>query len=154
MTTYYADTSALVKRYVNEPGSPWLRAQFDPATAPLIMISHLTLAEISSAFNRRVREGALTPDEQARLRLAFRADCLTDYQLLPISQAIIDLSSDLLDRHPLRTLDAIQLATGLTAQRLLMARNLAAPIFVSADDRLLSVAAAVGLLTDNPLRHP
>ncbi len=25
MTTYYGDTSALVKRYVNETGSEWLR---------------------------------------------------------------------------------------------------------------------------------
>ena len=35
MNSYYLDTSALVKRYVDETGSDWLRAIVDPA--------HLTL---------------------------------------------------------------------------------------------------------------
>ena len=34
MTTYYVDTSALVKRYVNEVGSDWLRAMLNTAGGP------------------------------------------------------------------------------------------------------------------------
>ncbi len=63
MTAYYLDTSALIKRYVDESGSVWLRAQIDATLQPLIISSHLLLAEMISAFNRRVREGALSRED-------------------------------------------------------------------------------------------
>jgi hypothetical protein len=55
MNVYFLDTSALVKRYVNETGSLWLRALFDPALQTVPIIAQLAVVEIASAFNRRVR---------------------------------------------------------------------------------------------------
>ena len=37
MSNYYLDTSALVKRYIDETGSAWLRALVDPALSPMLV---------------------------------------------------------------------------------------------------------------------
>jgi len=86
MIAYYVDTSVLVKRYLNEAGSVWIRALMDPALQPLIIISHLLIAEMSSAFNRRVREGTLSRGDYARLQAVFRGDCLNEYHIFPVNQ--------------------------------------------------------------------
>lgn len=154
MTAYYVDTSALVKRYVDEVGSVWLRASLDPTLQPLIVISHLLIAEMTSAFTRRMREGALSRDDYARLRDAFRSDCLSEYQVFLVNQAVIDRACDLMERHPLRTLDATHLATGLLVETLFNQQGLGEIVFVSADEHLLTVAASEGMSVDNPVRHP
>jgi uncharacterized protein len=154
MTTLFVDTSALVKRYVDETGSAWLRAAIDPALSPLVVMSHLALAEMRSAFQRRLREGTLTPAELSRLHDAFRGDCRDEYQIFPVNQSVIDLAGDLIERQTLRTLDAIQLATALTARHFLVTRGFPEIVFIAADDRLLQAAAAEGLATDNPNNHP
>jgi len=47
VANYYLDTSALVKRYVtSEVGSLWIQQLTDPATAPLILISHIGLVNV------------------------------------------------------------------------------------------------------------
>jgi predicted nucleic acid-binding protein len=107
-----------------------------------------------SAFQRRLRDGALTAAELNQLHNAFRSDCLNEYQIFPVNQPVIELAGDLIERHALRTLDAIQLATALTAQRFLVARGFSEVGFIAADDRLLQTAIAEGLAIDNPNLHP
>ncbi len=153
MTSYCVDTSALVKRYVNETGSTWLRVLLDPSLSPLIVVSHLTVAEMRSALSRRLRDRILSPAEYAQLLNAFRNDGQTQYQFFPLNQAVIETASDLIERHALRTLDALQLATALLTRQFLIARGLPDVMFVSADDRLLIAAAAEGLAADNPNHH-
>src|SRR3990172_5061302 len=123
MSVSYLDTSALVKRYVDETGSIWLRAQIDPALQPILIVSHLLVAEMTSAFSRRAREGKLSPEEYARLQAAFRGDCSAEYRLVPLNVSAIDLAAGLLERHPLRTLDAPHLATGLLANEFLVGQG-------------------------------
>ena len=57
MSAYYLDASALVKRYVNEPGSVWLRSLFISPQTDLLFTSRMTVVEVISAFARRLREG-------------------------------------------------------------------------------------------------
>lgn len=54
--TYFADSSALVKRHVAEIGSRWFSQLADAQTGNTIIISRLSISEIFSAFNRRFRE--------------------------------------------------------------------------------------------------
>ena len=56
MADHYAESSALVKRHVNEIRSGWFRALADPATGNVIITSRVSIIEAYSAFNRRVRE--------------------------------------------------------------------------------------------------
>ena len=154
MSCYYLDASALVKRYVDEEGSDWLRATISPARSQLLFTSRMTIVEVISAFARRVRDGSLTLEEFASARDLFRGDCLDEYQIMPPSIAVVDSASALLERHPLRAYDAIHLATALGAQQFLADQNYPALTFLSADDRLNQAAVAEGLAVDNPNAHP
>lgn len=154
MTTYYVDTSALVKRYVDETGSGWLCTVLGAQPAPSIIIVHLALVEMTSALMRRLREGALTPAEVAQLQNAFRSDCLDEYEIALAVGNIIDQANRLLEAYPLRAYDAVHLATAVVANQRLVSSNLAPLIFLSSDDRLNEAASAEGLAIDNPNHHP
>jgi len=153
VSAYYLDTSALVKRYIDEIGSVWLRANIDPVLRPFLVISQLLVVEVHSALNRRLREGTISQDDCTRTKHAFQGDCQNEYNLIPVSEAIVDLACDLLERHPLQASDAIHLATALTSNRLLSGHGLPAFTFLCADDRLIDAATAEGLATDNPNHH-
>ena len=150
---YYLDTSALLKKYVHETGSVWLQGLLAPPPT-LATTTHLVMAEIISALNRRVREGNVTAADYARLIGRFRDDCRVRYQLIAVNNAILHRAGDMLERHPLRAYDAIHLATALTVNRRLLASGAAGLVFLCADDRLLQAAAAEGLAVDNPNDHP
>lgn len=154
MTTYYVDTSALIKRYVDETGSGWLRATLDVRPRPAIIAVHLVTVEATSAFTRRVREGILTSAEYSRAQNAFRADCLAEYDLVTAVGPILDEANLLLERHPLRAYDAVHLAAAVITNRQMLANNLPPLTFLSADDRLNAAAAVEGLAVDNPNDHP
>jgi hypothetical protein len=59
------------------------------------------------------------------------------------------MASELILRHPLRTLDAIHLAAAQEAKR----RFAVTPLFVTADQVLLLAAIAEGFPTDDPNNH-
>jgi predicted nucleic acid-binding protein len=61
MPFYQCDASCLVKRYVDEAGSDWVRAIVDPASANIVSIADITRAEVTGALARRAREGVITP---------------------------------------------------------------------------------------------
>ena len=148
------DASGLVKRYVNETGSDWVRAIVDPAQGNAIGIADVTRAEVASALSRRAREGAITLDERDELMRTFQAHCATEYRLVPTEHFIIGLAVDLIQRHPLRAYDGVQLATAIAVNRSLVAHDLTPLFFVSADDNLIAAAQGEGLTVDNPNWHP
>jgi predicted nucleic acid-binding protein len=154
MTTYYLDSSALIKRYIDELGSDWLRATLGAQPLPAIVIVHLVIVEVTSALTRRMREGTLTSANYARVQDAFRSDCLHEYEIITAVGDIIDQANLLLERYPLRAYDAVHLATAVVANQQLLANNLSPLIFLSADDRLNDAAYAEGLMVDNPNHHP
>ncbi|GAB4549644.1 MAG: type II toxin-antitoxin system VapC family toxin [Anaerolineae bacterium] len=153
MSHHYLDASALVKRYVDEAGSHWLRAIVASPEPPLLFTSRMTIVEVISAFAHRVREGSLTPDEFAALHDAFRSDCLNEYRIMPPTVQVVDLACSLLERHSLRAYDAVHLATALGAQGFLAERGYPPLTFVSADEGLNQAASAEGLAVDNPSEH-
>jgi uncharacterized protein len=76
------------------------------------------------------------------------------YRIMPITNALMALAHDLLERHPLRAYDALHLASALLAN--VQLTNVQAPslTFLAADNRLLQAAQAEGLPTDNPNLYP
>jgi uncharacterized protein len=57
-------------------------------------------------------------------------------------------------QYPLRAYDAIQLAAALQLKTTLNQVGSPDPIFLTADNRLLAIAQAIGLPTDNPNNYP
>jgi predicted nucleic acid-binding protein len=79
---------------------------------------------------------------------AFLTDKDEFYLTVDIDEAVIVRARNLIAKHPLRTLDAVQLSCALEVINILGVR----PTFVAADTRLLA-AAAEGLAVDDPGLH-
>ena len=154
MVAYYLDSSALLKRYLNEVGSVWLRRTLASSADGVQITSHLSIVEGVSAFNRRYREDELTAADHKTLQNLFYHDCRVHYQIVPFDDAIVRLACTLLDQHPLRAYDATHLATALIVHQQFTQAGLSRLIFLCADDRLNTAASAEGLPVDNPNDHP
>ena len=129
MALYFLDSSAVVKRYHFEPGSVWVRAACRRRVRPnSIFISQLAEIEVVAALRQIARTRNAHPSAVEALIAEFRRDLTqsyilartSPYRIVPITPPIVDAASELCDRfwqaspRPLRTLDAIQLATALT----------------------------------------
>jgi uncharacterized protein len=154
MTTYYVDASALIKRYVQETGTAWLRILVAPLAGHTLLTARMTMVEVYSALARRRREGSVPAADCALAAQAFAAHSTTDYDFVELDLNVVALARDLLERHPLRAYDAVQLASALIANQALQTAQLLSLIFISADERLNTAATAEGLSFDNPNLHP
>jgi predicted nucleic acid-binding protein len=154
VSIYFLDSSALVKRYVAEIGSTWIRALTAVDARNPLIIARITWVEVLSALARRQREGSLTSDDVAQAIQAFRYDMNTQYQVSELDPPLAEAAGELVTQHPLRAYDAVQLASALRVQSDLVQTEAPALTFLTADNRLVAVAQAEGLLTDNPNHHP
>ncbi len=154
MTVYFFDSSALVKRYIPESGSAWVRALTDTRFGHNILIAHLSQVEIISAAMRRAREGSISTRTARGVRLLVDRHASRQYYVIGLTGVIASLAADLLETHPLRAFDSIQLASALESNRRMVNAVLAPLTFVASDNRLLSAASAEGLNVENPDNHP
>jgi len=129
----FFDTSALTKRYVEEVGSEQVRALC--AEADALGVSVLVVPELISTLCRLVREGRLSSEDYGSLKSAVQAD-LSDADLCDLSQDAFEQTLRCLERHPLRSLDALHVGSALVYQP---------DIFVSADRRQAKAAGREGL---------
>ena len=150
MSAFYLDTSALVKRYLVETGTVWVRALLDVTTGNTVVISEVTLVEAAAALAARQRGGFITVEERnSAVDLLLRhAD--SEYTLAPLGRTTVDRALALTQRHRLRGYDAVQLATALLIAEAWNAAGLALPTFVSADQDLLEAARAEAIVVDDP----
>jgi predicted nucleic acid-binding protein len=154
VTTYYADSSALVKRYVNELGSDWVREICLPEGDNVIALAHIGLVEIAAALGIKHRQGLLDASVRDGLLRDLQRDGYDQYWLVDVDQELVLRAIDLTCRHKLRGYDAIHLASALFLQETLLAHNLAVPVLLSADEELVTAAQAEGLETNDPNEHP
>jgi uncharacterized protein len=151
---FYADSSVLVKRHVSEIGSVWFQNLVLPASNNSMITAKLSIIEVFSAFNRRKREATISQIDYNDFATGFALNSNNEYHLLDLTDSIIVESQRLLETHPLRAGDAIQLATAIYARNMLQNSGLSAPIFLASDNKLLDAAIAEGFITDNPNLHP
>lgn len=153
MGTYFLDTSALVKRYVAEPGQDWVNGLFQRDAGNTLIISQATLAEAVAAFCAKARASDINETERDRVIVLFRSEAWRLCRLERVTTAIYTFAGDLCRMHRLRAYDAVQLACALTVRDKLATLSIV-PTFVTADRELLSVASLEGLLTDDTNTHP
>jgi uncharacterized protein len=150
LSTYFVDTSAIAKRYVVENGTGWVRGLIQPAAGNVTTISELTTVELFSLLARKRREGVLSAVQIGQVQQTFLSHVRGEYLVVLLDSAIVAHARDLVNKYPLRSLDAIQLASAMHVQHLL-----GEPLtFISADRNLLSASAAEGFSTDDPNAHP
>ena len=152
MGHYYFDSSALVKRYVIETGTDWvngLYADFDHT----IYLARITGAEIVAALFRRVRTGDLSPADAGKVATRFKQDFRSRYQIVEVTEKIVDTAMDVAEKYSLRGYDSVQLAASLELNLVRNSLSLSQIIFVCADTVLNEVAESAGLKIENPNVH-
>lgn len=148
MGGYFLDTSALVKRYRVEAGTPIIDQLFTQS-APLV-ISRLGIVETVSALAMKVRIGELSTGDYDVARKKFIGDI--SGRSLSVSRIFAShfrAAERLVDHYGksrrLRTLDALQLSMALDLMRLGKIDTV-----VCADSILCEIAALESLKTLNP----
>ena len=129
----YFDSSALVKRYVEEQGSSDVLDWMDDSDLNgTVLVTH---AEVAAAITRAVRMQYVSQDEGQQFLDTFRKEW-NDLHRLPVTEPLVARADALACGHNLRGYDAIHLAAALTWQELL-----GLPVTVVTYDRELAEAA-------------
>lgn len=149
MSAFFLDTSAVLKRYVLEAGTPWVQALAAPTAGHSLIIARITLAETVAAITRKERGGSIAPKDVASALADFQFDFAHQYFIIEISAPLVAKAASLARKHGLRGYDAVQLAAALDSLRRLPSLTL-----LSADADLNSAASAEGLVVEDPNNHP
>ena len=105
--------------------------------------------ELTSALYRRYRGGKIPTEELSFLLKSYAIHSQEEYLLVPHSDSLINTAATLIARHPLRALDAIQLASAFQLRDSLPP-DAPSLNFLSADDRLVTAARQEHLQAVNP----
>jgi uncharacterized protein len=164
VASYFFDSSVIVKRYYREPGTAWVQGLSEPRAHPPIYISQIAEVEVVAGLRRLGRhEGlhrsfvdAMQHALERHLVLSNPSRATPVYILVTVSPTILSLAATLCAKywemrpHPLRSLDAIQLASAIATARGLPDEL----IFVTADVRLSAIAPLEGFRVINPVYPP
>lgn len=138
--TVFADSSALVKLYADEPGHESVRE------LPWFVVAALARVEVPAALWRKQRMGQLDAGSVRVLVAAFEADWFGSEEgparFVPVSTTaeVLDEAARLCAVHGLRAYDAVQLAVALAAR----ATEPSCETMAAFDGQLRGAAAAEG----------
>jgi len=141
----YWDSSALIKKYLKEVGTESVRRWLSEDS--LIVTSQLSYAEIQATFARKSREKTLPPKDYRSIRRSFDADWKAMF-IVYIDDVLLPIIRRLVESHPLRGADSVQLASALYVSERIRPEPLQ---FACADTHLLHAAIAEGMNGLNPL---
>jgi len=150
---YFFDSSALVKRYVGEVGTAWVRGVTDPEIGARIYVVSITGVEVIAGIARNQKGQSITASDAEIAITSFRKDYEDEFLVVDTSLTIIMSAMSLAERYALRGYDAVQLAAALTINKQLVAAKLPALTLVSADIELNNAAGHEGLTVDDPNKH-
>jgi hypothetical protein len=150
VAVYFFDSSALVKRYVSEPGHAWVQALVHPTAGNAVHVAAISHVEVTSAVARRSPAGThLTP-----LLARIDGDFFAEYLITDVSVQVIYRAVTIATAHRLRGYDAVQLACAAEVNVFNISNGLPPVTLISADAELNTAALAEGLAVDDPVAHP
>ena len=133
----YAESSAVLAWLLDEESGATVREAL--AAEQIVVASDLTLIECDRVLHRAAALGELTEADAADRR-AYLATIATHWTLLRIGPEVVERARHPFPGEPIRTLDAIHLAS------LLVARSaLAGLALLSLDARVRSAAGRLGI---------
>jgi len=134
----YFDTSALVKRYVNEGGRSDVLQLLHRHRC---VTSAVHAVELRSALRRRVGDGSLEGPRLSSVLARIAAD-RAYWTQIDVARDVLADAARLVAAYPLRTLDAIHVASAQIFATRMMTTGL---LFVSADVHQTDAAARLGM---------
>lgn len=129
----FLDSSAMAKRYINEPGSDAVQSFCNQATE--VGISVICLPEVVSALCRLIRENKLVYSQYILLKQALVSDG-ENSEICNITPGVISMTTAVLEKTSSRAMDAIHIASAIQWH---------ADLFISADMRQINAAEQFGL---------
>ncbi|RIZ67399.1 MAG: PIN domain-containing protein [Methylococcales bacterium] len=130
----FFDSSAFVKRYIQEAGTDQVMEWCDKATE--IGLSSVALPEIISAFCRLQREDKINMEQYLQLKRMLMVD-IEDAVVCDLGPLVLAKAISSLENNILRGMDAIHIGSAVV---------LKADIFISSDNRQCDAADRAGLL--------
>lgn len=134
--TVYAETSAVLRWLFAESSGEEIRALL--AAASKVTCSRLTLIETRRVLRRAEREARINAAQSADI-LAVFAQAASTWAILELSPEVSQRAEDPFPSEPVRTLDAIHLASAL-----FLRQSFPDLAVLSADDRVRANAAQLG----------
>lgn len=141
--TLYAETSAVLRWLFAEAGGEAVRAAL--AAAEKVASSRLALIETRRVVRRAERDGRITAAQGADLRAVF-AQAVSTWAIVEISEEIARRAEDGFPSEPVRTLDAIHLASAL-----FLRESFPDLVMLTTDERVRANAALLGFAAEVPL---
>jgi uncharacterized protein len=146
LTHYFLDTSALVKLYVQEPGTDRLLPLVSNQTENRFAVLAISVVEVRSAIRRRQRAGDIEAAVAAAMLKNMQTHMETRFIRQAVNDTVIDTALEVIDRYALRAYGAVQLAGCLA----LCAISSEAFTFVCSDHQLLASARSEQLVVLDP----
>lgn len=137
MSSLYAESSAVLRWLLGAEDGERVRDALTGARA--VISSALTAAEVARTLRRLAAERAIDLAQHDAAWARFTG-ASAHWYIYAVSDAILDRVCQPFPREPLRTLDAIHLATAL-----IICRDMTAPTVLSVDHRVRDNAVALGL---------
>ena len=133
----YAESSAVLAWLLDEETAPVVRQLLTDAET--IVASDLTLIECDRVLIRAIHLGELTEAEAADRRAQLSA-AASHWHVLRIANEVVDRARQPFPGEPIRTLDAIHVASTLVARSAVAGLNL-----LSLDERVRNAARKLGI---------
>ena len=144
----YLDTSALVKLFIDEDGSAEVRALArGRAGAEVLLVSQLGYTEASVSLARMVHLGRIPAADLPHHLGALERYWDESIQEVALSEDVLRDARQLAQRFPLRTYDAIHLASAREAKRMLEDAFDSNVRFLAFDSGLTRTARMLGFTT-------
>ncbi len=139
----YLDSSAIIKRYINEPGTSIVRKIFmDAYTGETrIAFSIWNIGEVLGAFDKARRLGRINDREYSTVRGRFLSEMRRMLKLgisivIPVKAKVLRDSWRIIEKYHVYQADALQVAS---------AKYIGASRFLTGDVKLHKVASTEGL---------
>ena len=139
----YLDSSAIVKRYVEEPGSSLVRGLYLRAYSGDLELCHgvWNIGEVLGVLDRAKRENRLDDESHSLARRRFLNEARASARLgfaifVPVSTTILVEAWELVEKHHMYQADALQVVT---------ARETQVHEFYTSDKALREIAEDEGL---------
>jgi predicted nucleic acid-binding protein len=149
LSSFFFDTSALVKMYHSERGTEFVEAIFQ-RPGNRLFISRLTVIEMESAFSMKLKQRTIGRDGYQEARKSFYVDLAGRIKVVSLNDIHFSLARKLIlvygALNGLRTLDALQLAVASELRR-----EGFVDCIVSADTILQQVGGLEEITVFNPL---
>jgi predicted nucleic acid-binding protein len=153
----YLDSSALIKNYINELGTPELQARLRKETeaGTELFTSVLTYAEMHAIVARKFREGNLSKSNAAKTHDQFDEHWLSVFTQVEVSSTVLGFVREIVNVSTLRGADTLHLASALSVRDIARtggkSETYASELtFLSSDKQLLAAAKKQGIVTFDP----